>query len=187
MTATEAPQKTFLNDRVRVIVGDITRQDVDAIVNAANSSLLGGGGVDGAIHRAGGPTILEECREIRRRYYPNGLPTGDAVITSAGKLRAQYVIHTVGPIHGTHRGREAQLLAACYKNSLMLAAKHSLRSIAFPAISTGVYDYPRDEAAAVASEAIQEFLASDDLLREIRMVFFQSVDAEVFIQAQKFR
>src|SRR5882762_5412805 len=113
MTATEADQQTFLNGRVRVIVGDITRQDVGAIVNAANQSLLGGGGVDGAIHRAGGPTILEECREIRRTLYPKGLPTGEAVITTAGALPAQYVIHTVGPIYGRHQGREAELLSAC--------------------------------------------------------------------------
>ena len=176
----------FVNGRVRVIVGDITRETVGAIVNAANSTLLGGGGVDGAIHLAGGPTILEQCREIRRTVYPKGLPTGQAVITDAGRLPAQYVIHTVGPIYGTHRGREPELLAACYRNSLRLAAKHSLSSIAFPAISTGVYDYPRADAAMVASQAIQEFLAADDLLREIRMVFFQPVDAEVFIHNQKF-
>jgi O-acetyl-ADP-ribose deacetylase (regulator of RNase III) len=187
MTTTEAHQQTFVNGRVRVIVGDITSQDVDAIVNAANFSLFGGGGVDGAIHRAGGPAILEQCREIRRTIYPKGLPTGEAVITTAGELPVQYVIHTVGPMYGKHNGRESELLAACYRNSLILAAKHSLSSIAFPAISTGVYGYPRDEAAAVASQAVQEFLAADDLLKEIRMVFFQSGDAGVFIRQQKFR
>jgi len=180
-------RQTYLSGRVRVVVGDITRVDVDAIVNAANSSLLGGGGVDGAIHRAGGPKILEQCREIRRTLFPDGLPTGEAVITAAGELPAQYVIHTVGPIYGTHRGRESELLANCYRNSLLLAVKYSLSSLAFPAISTGVYHYPRDKAAAVASLAIQEFLAGDDLLKEIQMVFFQPVDAEVFIQNQKFR
>ncbi len=179
--------QTYLRGRVRVVVGDITTVDVDAVVNAANSSLLGGGGVDGAIHRAGGPKILEQCREIRRTLFPDGLPTGEAVITAAGELPAQYVIHTVGPIYGTHRGREPELLADCYRNSLLLAVKYSLSSLAFPAISTGVYGYPRDEAAAVASQAIQEFLAGDDLLKEIQMVFFQPVDAEVFIQNQKFR
>ncbi len=179
--------QTYLRGRVRVVVGDITAADVDAVVNAANSSLLGGGGVDGAIHRAGGPKILEQCREIRRTLFPDGLPTGEAVITAAGELPAQYVIHTVGPIYGTHRGREPELLADCYRNSLLLAVKYSLSSLAFPAISTGVYGYPRDEAAAVASQAIQEFLAGDDLLKEIQMVFFQPVDAEVFIQNQKFR
>ena len=187
MTARQAPQQTFVNGRVRVIVGDITRQDIDAIVNAANLSLFGGGGVDGAIHRAGGPTILEECREIRRTLYPQGLPTGEAVITTAGELPAQYVIHTVGPMYGKHKGRESELLAACYRNSLMLAAKHSLESIAFPAISTGVYGYPRDEAAAVVSRAVQEFLAADDLLKEIRMVFFQPGDAGIFLRKQKFK
>ena len=172
---------------IRALQGDITTLRVDAIVNAANSSLLGGGGVDGAIHRAGGPKILEQCREIRRTLFPDGLPTGEAVITAAGELPAQYVIHTVGPIYGTHRGRESELLANCYRNSLLLAVKYSLSSLAFPAISTGVYHYPRDKAAAVASLAIQEFLADDDLLKEIQMVFFQPVDAEVFIQNQKFR
>src|SRR6267378_7678474 len=172
--------QTYLRGRVRVVVGDITAADVDAVVNAANSSLLGGGGVDGAIHRAGGPKILEQCREIRRTLFPDGLPTGEAVITTAGELPAQYVIHTVGPIYGTHRGHESELLGACYRNSLMLAAKHSLISIAFPAISTGIYDYPRDEAAVVASQAIQEFLAANESLREIRMVFFQPGDARVF-------
>lgn len=180
-------QQSFMNGRVRVFVGDITREAVAAIVNAANRSLLGGGGVDGAIHRAGGPLILEQCREIRRTLYPQGLPTGEAVITSGGQLAAQYVIHTVGPIYGKHKGRESELLAACYRNSLLLAAKHSLTSIAFPAISTGVYGYPRDEAAAVASQAIQEFLAADSSLKEVRMVFFQPGDAGVFISKQKFK
>src|SRR5882762_3404428 len=187
MKPANMPEQSFANGRVRVMVGDITHQRVDAIVNAANSSLLGGGGVDGAIHRAGGPKVLEQCREIRRTLFPGGLPTGEAVITAAGELPAQYVIHTVGPIYGTHRGREPELLADCYRNSLLLAVKYSLSSLAFPAISTGVYGYPRDEAAAVASQAIQEFLAGDDLLKEIQMVFFQPVDAEVFIQNQKFR
>src|SRR4030095_15284613 len=112
------PNRSFLDGRVQVVVGDITKQDVEAIVNAANSSLLGGGGVDGAIHRAGGPEILEECREIRRTRFPEGLPTGEAVIPTGGKLAALYVIHTVGPIFGEHRGKEPELLANCYHNSL---------------------------------------------------------------------
>src|SRR5215218_2135436 len=112
---------TFLSGRVTVLTGDITTQDVDAIVNAANSSLLGGGGVDGAIHRAGGPKILAECRQIRATTYPQGLPTGEAVITSGGNLPAKYVIHTVGPIYGRNPEREGELLAACYQNSLRLA------------------------------------------------------------------
>src|ERR1700674_660470 len=125
---------------------DITSEAVDAIVNAANSSLMGGGGVDGAIHRAGGPAILAACREIRASQYPKGLPTGQAVITPGGRLPARYVIHTVGPIYGQHGGDEARLLAACYENAIALAAKNGLETIAFPAISTGAYGYPQDEA-----------------------------------------
>jgi O-acetyl-ADP-ribose deacetylase (regulator of RNase III) len=180
-------EQRFLGGRVVVTLGDITRQDVGAIVNAANSTLMGGGGVDGAIHRAGGPEILEACREIRRTQYPDGLPTGEAVITTAGNLPAQRVIHTVGPIYGRHRGREAQLLAACYQNSLRLAAKHSLTSIAFPAISTGIFGYPPSEAAAVSSEAVAEYLAGDETLTEVRLIFFQQRDAEAFLKNHKFR
>ncbi|MEP6635353.1 MAG: O-acetyl-ADP-ribose deacetylase [Acidobacteriota bacterium] len=150
-------ETTFLDDRLVIVVGDIACQDVDAIVNAANSSLLGGGGVDGAIHRAAGPSLLEECREIRGTQYPNGLPVGEAVITNAGKLAARHVIHTVGPVYGEHGGAESDLLAACYENSLRLAAGHLLTSIAFPAISTGAYGYPRDEAAVIASRVISNF------------------------------
>jgi len=177
---------SFLEGRVHIVVGDITKQDVDAIVNAANSSLLGGGGVDGAIHRAGGPEILEECREIRRTRFPQGLPTGEAVITTGGKLPALYVIHTVGPIYGEHRGKEAELLANCYHNSLTLAVEKNLSSIAFPAISTGIYGYPMGEAAEVSSKAIENFLSTDRQLKEVRLVFFQKRDAEVFLENQKF-
>lgn len=184
----------FLNGRVRLLVGDITRQRVDAIVNAANSTLLGGGGVDGAIHRAGGPSILEECREIRRTRYPAGLPTGEAVITTAGSLPARFVIHTVGPVWGSHAGGEAELLAACYRNSLSLAAERSLAAVAFPAISTGAYGYPQREAAAVASRAIQNFLSESDSRREaegvaaleVSLVFFSAQGAETFVRHQKF-
>jgi len=181
------PLQSFLDGRVQVVVGDITKQDVDAIVNAANSSLLGGGGVDGAIHRAGGPEILEECREIRRTRFPEGLPTGEAVITTGGKLPALYVIHTVGPVYGEHRGKEAELLANCYHNSLTLAVEKNLASIAFPAISTGIYGYPLAEAAAVSSQTIENFLATDRQLKEVRLVFFQARDAQVFLENQKFR
>jgi O-acetyl-ADP-ribose deacetylase (regulator of RNase III) len=183
MSATE---KSFLDGRVQVVVGDITKQDVEAIVNAANSSLLGGGGVDGAIHRAGGPEILEECREIRRTRFPQGLPTGEAVITTGGKLSALYIIHTVGPIFGEQRGKEAELLANCYHNSLTLAVEKNLTSVAFPAISTGVYGYPPDQAAEVSSRTIENFLATDRQLKEVRLVFFQARDAEVFLEHQKF-
>ena len=183
MTTSEA---TFLDGRVVVVVGDITRLDVDAIVNAANSTLLGGGGVDGAIHDAGGPAILDACREIRRTEYPDGLPTGEAVITTGGNLPARHVIHTVGPIYGRHEGRESELLASCYLKSLQLAARHSLTSIAFPAISTGAFGYPQAEAAAVASETIKNCLLTDDRIREVRLVFFQLRNAELFLEHQKF-
>jgi O-acetyl-ADP-ribose deacetylase len=177
---------SFLNGHVSVVVGDITKQDTDAIVNAANASLMGGGGVDGAIHRAGGDEILEECKEIRRTRFPNGLPTGEAVITTGGKLPALYVIHTVGPIYGQHDGKEAELLANCYHNSLTLAVEKNLSSIAFPAISTGVFGYPQNEAAEVASKTIENFLSTDRQLTEVRLVFFQEPDAEVFLQNQEF-
>jgi O-acetyl-ADP-ribose deacetylase (regulator of RNase III) len=134
---------SFLEGTVLAISGDITRQKVDAIVNAANGSLLGGGGVDGAIHRAGGPTILSACQELRRTVLPSGLPTGEAVITPGGQLPARFVIHTVGPVYGSQSGNEAALLASCYRRSLFLAHEHGLHSIAFPAISTGIYGYPR--------------------------------------------
>src|SRR5437899_12872921 len=153
--------RTFLDGRVSVVVGDITKQDVEAIVNAANSSLLGGGGVDGAIHRAGGPEILAACREVRRTRFPEGLPTGEAVITTGGKLAALYVIHTVGPIYGEHAGREAELLANCYHNSLTLAVEKNLSSIAFPSISTGLYGYLLEEAADVSSKTIENSIWTD--------------------------
>ena len=179
-------QRSFLNQRVTVAVGDITQQDTDAIVNAANASLMGGGGVDGAIHRAGGDAILEECKEIRRTRFPNGLPTGEAVITTGGKLSALYVIHTVGPIYGQDDGKDAELLANCYHNSLTLAVEKNLVSVAFPAISTGVFGYPRDEAAKVASKTIENFLNTDHQLKEVRLVFFQKRDADVFLNNQQF-
>ena len=186
---TSFPEQTknlFLGGRVRVEVCDITRQEVDAIVNAANGSLMGGGGVDGAIHRAGGPSILEECREIRRTQHPDGLPTGEAVITTAGLLPARFVIHTVGPVYGMAGGREAELLAACYRNSLALAASRSLGVVAFPAISTGVYGYPREEAAAVSSLAVAEFLGGDSRVGEVRLVFHTHADMQVFLRNHKF-
>lgn len=178
--------ESFLNGRVLVVIGDITRQDVDTIVNAANSTLLGGGGVDGAIHDAGGPQILEECRAIRETEYPKGLPTGEAVITTGGDLPAKFVIHTVGPIYGREPERQAELLASCYQNSMLLARGHHLTSIAFPSISTGAFGYPKIEAAKVASTAIKDFLANDDQIREVRLVFFLQRDARVFLQYQEF-
>jgi len=177
---------SLLHDRVTVVVGNITCQRVDAVVNAANPSLLGGGGVDGAIHEAGGPRILEECREIRRTRYPDGLARGEAVVTSGGNLPARYVIHTVGPARGQNGGRDAELLARSYRNSLALAVEHGLSSIAMPAISTGIYGYPPEEAAAVSSEAIREFLATDESLSEVRLVFCSRDGAETFLANQRF-
>lgn len=167
-----------MHERLVITSGDITEEAVDAIVNAANSTLLGGGGVDGAIHDKGGPAILDECRKIRATTHPEGLPTGEAVITTAGKLPARYVIHTVGPIYGLHHGREAELLAACYRNSVRLAAENGLSTVSFPSISTGAYGYPKDEAAQVVYPTVLELLDRHDM--EIRLVFFSNLDAQSF-------
>jgi O-acetyl-ADP-ribose deacetylase (regulator of RNase III) len=178
--------KTFLAGRVVIYGGDITKENVDAIVNAANGTLMGGGGVDGAIHRAGGPDILAACKEIRRVQYPDGLPTGQAVITTGGKLPAKHVIHTVGPVYGRGGADKAELLADCYFNSLRLAVEHGLKSIAFPAISTGVYGYPLAEAAAVSSRVIERFLSANESIEVVRLVFFAVGDAEVFLKHHSF-
>lgn len=183
---TEALVARYLDDRLSVLVGDLTDQTVDAIVNAANASLLGGGGVDGAIHRRGGPAILAACREIRRTRYPDGLPTGEAVITPAGELPARFVIHTVGPIYGRHGGREAGLLADCYRSALRLTREQGLTTVAFPAISTGVYGYPADEAARVVSRALADELAVDDVIAEVRLVFFARSNADTFVAEARF-
>ena len=177
---------SFLDGRVQIRVGDITTEVVDAVVNAANGTLMGGGGVDGAIHRAGGRAILEACREIRRTRYPDGLPTGEAVITTGGNLPAKYVIHTVGPVYERGGRDKADLLAACYRNSLALAVDKGLVTVAFPAISTGVYGYPRNEAADVASRAIEKFLSTQRAIQEVRLVFFAGDDADVFLRQHAF-
>ncbi len=177
---------SFLEGTVLALCGDITRQEVDAVVNAANSSLLGGGGVDGAIHRAGGPAILAACRELRRTALPSGLPAGEAVITPGGELPARFVIHTVGPVYGSHSGHEAPLLGSCYRKALSLADEHGLTSLAFPAISTGIYGYPRPEAAIVASRAIASALAELPRIREVRLVFFSPRDLAVFLEHHAF-
>ncbi|MBI4283126.1 MAG: O-acetyl-ADP-ribose deacetylase [Chloroflexi bacterium] len=159
--------------RLSVIQGDITRQATEAIVNAANSSLMGGGGVDGAIHRAGGPAILEECKQIVSRQ--GRLPTGKAVITSGGNLKAKFVIHTVGPVwYGGNRG-EPELLASAYRESLKIAAENNLSSISFPSISTGAYGYPVAEAAGVAISAVASFLKGQNTsIKEVVFVLFDS-------------
>lgn len=183
------PSKTlasFLSGKVQVVTGDITKQDVDAIVNAANSTLLGGGGVDGAIHAKGGPKILEACREIRSTRFPLGLPTGEAVLTTGGRLPARHVIHTVGPITGSGQKPNAAMLAACYRNSLALAAENGLRSIAFPAISTGAYGYPPERAAPVVSETIESVLSAGSPVEQVRLVFFKEDDARTFLKHQTF-
>jgi O-acetyl-ADP-ribose deacetylase len=177
---------SFLGGRVVIKVGDITKEAVDAIVNAAKSTLTGGGGVDGAIHRAGGPEILKECKEIRRNRYPDGLPTGQAVITTAGRMPAKHVIHTVGPVYGSGGKGKAELLAACYRNSLQLAVDNSLKTIAFPAISTGIYGYPQGEAAKVSSDEIQKYLSGDKSMQEVRLVFFSRSDADIFLKNHVF-
>jgi len=178
--------KTYLAGRVAVTVGDITTESVDAIVNAANGSLMGGGGVDGAIHRVGGPAIKAACAEIRRTQFPQGLPTGEAVITTAGNLPSKHVIHTVGPVYGSGGADKADLLAACYFNSLGMAVAHQLKSIAFPAISTGIYGYPMAEAAAVSSRTIEQLLSVDESITLVKLVFFAASDAEVFLKHHRF-
>lgn len=173
--------KTFIGGRLIAKQGDITEERADAVVNAANSSLLGGGGVDGAIHRRGGPSILEECRRIRRELYPDGMPAGNAVITTAGHLPCKHVIHTVGPVwHGGGR-EEERILSQAYRSSLELAAEKNLATIAFPAISTGVYHYPPDLAARTAFATIRGHLSENELPREVRLVFFSQPDLESFL------
>src|SRR5512146_1499912 len=158
--------RTVAGARLELAEGDITRQDTDAIVNAANTTLLGGGGVDGAIHRAGGPKILEECRQI------GGCPAGEARLTTGGNLKARYVIHTVGPVYRGGGHREAELLASCYRESLKLASVKGLTSVAFPSISTGAYGYPLAEAARIALKTAMEYLAGHPEIKLVRFVLF---------------
>jgi O-acetyl-ADP-ribose deacetylase (regulator of RNase III) len=169
--------------RVVVATGDITELAVDAIVNAANSALMGGGGVDGAIHRAGGIEILKACKAIRASRFPAGLPTGEAVITTAGDLPARAVIHTVGPVwHGGSAG-EDELLAKAYRSTLEIAAGNKLNEIAFPAISTGVYGFPRARAAQVVHRTLLEFVGKNDFPRTIYLVFFSASDSDLYLQS----
>jgi O-acetyl-ADP-ribose deacetylase (regulator of RNase III) len=165
-----------------LIQGDITDVEADAIVNAANSTLLGGGGVDGAIHRRGGPKILEECKRIRETVWPDGLPTGKAVITTGGNLKAKYVIHTVGPVWMGGFHVEAELLKQAYRNSLKLAATNGLKTIAFPSISTGAYGYPLEEASQVAIKVVKDFLEKEDRFDKVIFVLFSEKAFEVYLQ-----
>jgi len=172
---------TISSTKLSLVIGDITKQRTDAIVNAANSSLLGGGGVDGAIHRAGGREILEECIKIRERQ--GGCETGEAVITTGGKLPTKYVIHTVGPIWRGGNNTEAELLANCYINSLKLAVENGIKTIAFSAISTGIYGYPIEQAAPVALKAVTEFVKNNVFFDEVVFVLYKQRDYDVYKQS----
>ena len=173
------------NAILEIIKGDITEIEADAIVNAANSTLLGGGGVDGAIHRRGGPKILEECKRLRATEWPDGLPTGCAAITSGGNLKAKHVIHTVGPIWRGGFYEEAKLLKQAYRSSLKLAVTYGLKTVAFPSISTGAYGYPVEEASRIAVGAVEEFLEKEDKLERVSFVLFSDRDFEVYLKAAK--
>lgn len=166
--------------KIRILRGDITDQSTDALVNAANPSLMGGGGVDGAIHAKGGPSIRDECRKIRETRWPNGLPTGKAVITTGGNLKAQFVIHTVGPIWRGGMEGEPALLQVAYENSLKLALSQGISTIAFPSISTGAYGYPIREASRIALNTVKGMLETDVRLKEIVFVLFSQTDYDVY-------
>lgn len=168
--------------KISLVQGDITQQRVDAIVNAANSSLLGGGGVDGAIHRAGGPAILEACRELRATSYPEGLPTGDAVATTAGDLPARWIIHTVGPVYAKSEDR-SHLLASAYRRSLEVAVTTGAQTVAFPAVSAGIYGWPLDDAARIALSTVRTELTdgvAQDVIEHVTFVLFNAEIYEVF-------
>ena len=178
-------EKSFNVKNTLIIIktGDITEEKVDAIVNAANSTLMGGGGVDGAIHTKGGSEILEECKKIRQTIYPDGLPTGEAVITTAGKLPSKFVIHTVGPIcNGSWNKKFEKLLYNAFYNSLKLAKDNNLKSVAFPFISAGAYKCPKDKISIVAKRAIFDFIEKENFIKEIRIVLFSEQDFHIFLQ-----
>jgi len=170
---------------IELVIGDITDMETDAIVNAANSTLLGGLGVDGAIHSKGGPKILEECKKIRATVWPDGLPTGYAAITSGGNLKAKHVIHTVGPVWRGGLQGEAEFLKQAYQNSLRLAVSHGVRTIAFPSISTGAYGYPPKEASYVAFESIKNFFEKRNTIEKIYMVLFTEQKFNIYLFAAK--
>lgn len=160
--------------KLNIVQGDITKIKVDAVVNAANNTLLGGGGVDGAIHRAGGPTILEQCKKI------GGCPTGEARITTAGNMPSKYVIHTVGPVYKDGRKGEEKLLYNAYYNSLKLAKEYNLKTVAFPAISTGVYNYPKLEAGNIATKAVMDFIGNEGSIEEVYFVLFSKGNYQLY-------
>ena len=171
-----------MDKRIKVGKGDITKMEVDAVVNAANTSLLGGGGVDGAIHRAGGPKILEECRRIVSRQ--GGCKVGEAVITPAGNLPAKHVIHTVGPVWNGGKNKEEQLLTNCYHNSLALAVANNCKTVAFPNISTGIYKFPKPLAAQLSIQAMERFFASDSTIKQIIIVCFDEENFRLLTNLQ---
>jgi len=166
--------------KIELLQGDITKLNVDTIVNAANSSLMGGGGVDGAIHRAGGPSILEECKKIITKQ--GSCPTGEAVITTGGNLPAKYVIHSVGPVWSGGKKNEAEKLANCYKNSLQLAIDNGIKTIAFPNISTGIYGYPKKEAAEIAVSTVKEFFQNNNVISKVIFVCFDEENFQIYQQ-----
>lgn len=170
----------LVTEKIFLVQGDITKMEVDAVVNAANSSLMGGGGVDGAIHRAGGPAILEECRQIVARQ--GRCASGQAVITTAGNLSARYVIHTVGPVWNGGQNREEELLRNAYENSLKLAVEKGVETIAFPNISTGIYSFPKDKAARIAVETVTTFLTKDNQIKKVYFVCFDEENYTLYQQ-----
>ncbi len=171
------------NARIILVLGDITEQEADAVVNAANPGLMGGGGVDGAIHRAGGPEILKECKAISKTSWQGGLPTGYAVVTTGGRLKAKKVIHTVGPIWSGGDKGEPELLAQAYRNSLALAMKMGLKTISFPSISTGAYGYPISKASRIALRTVVEFLEKNAGIEEVRFVLHSLHDLHIYEEA----
>jgi O-acetyl-ADP-ribose deacetylase (regulator of RNase III) len=176
---------TTVREKISVVRGDITRMEVDCIVNAANTSLLGGGGVDGAIHRAGGPAILEACRKVIAKQ--GGCKVGDAVITTAGRLPAKFVIHTVGPVWEGGNKSEKEKLSSCYRNSLILAIQHGCKSIAFPNISTGVYRFPKEEAASTATQAVMDFLLNNHAIDKVIFVCFDEENYDLVTDQLKLK
>jgi len=166
--------------RIILLEGDITEQETHAIVNAANSSLMGGGGVDGAIHRRGGPEILKSCMLIRKESYPEGLPAGKAVITTGGSLKARSVIHTVGPVWGGGGNKEPEILAQAYTNCLLAALENGIKTISFPSISTGAYGYPVEKASRVALKAVSDFVCENEGIEEVRFILHSSHDLKIY-------
>lgn len=174
-------QSELKDGKIKLLRGDITKLKVDAIVNAANSSLLGGGGVDGAIHKAGGEQILKECIKIREKQ--GGCNTGEAVITTGGNLSAKYVIHTVGPIWNGGNRREEELLESCYKNCLKIAQENNIRTIAFPCISTGVYNFPKRLAAKIALKVVKEFMAKENSMQELIFICYDEESYNIYAES----